>query len=166
METLRGTPIFYGHRAWGSLLKYILILFALIAIDLYLRFRYPSILHYVLFTFHIAVTVEYILWLLILIVFVYLMYKHYRWTYLISTKEIVVRRGIIASDIKSYLYDQIQEISTYQTAGQRFLMYGQMNVTMLISLTGQSKVEEAHLPYLHRPKYLSALMMSYVRVGK
>ena len=60
----------------------------------------------------------------------------------------------------------VQEASSFQTIGQRILLWGQLNVTMLITLTGQSKVEEAHMEYIHRPKHIANLLIARVRVGK
>jgi hypothetical protein len=37
---------------------------------------------------------------------------------------------------------------------------------MLITMTGQSKVEEAHIDYIHRPKHIANLLIAHVRVGK
>jgi len=48
---------------------------------------------------------------------------------------------------------------------QRILLYGQMTVTMLITLTGQSKVEEATIPFIHRPKHLANVMTAYLKIG-
>jgi len=107
-----------------------------------------------------------VLWIIIAILFLILIYRHYRWTFLISSREIVVRKGIIASDVKTYLYDQIQQIDTFQTVSQRILLYGQMTVTMLITLTGQSKVEEATIPFIHRPKHLANVMTAYLKIGE
>lgn len=166
MQTIKGTPIYFGHRAWGSLLKFVFVFLLFVGVDIFLWWKYPSILHFVLFTYHIAVTVEYLLWLLIFLLFVHLLYRHYRWTYLITTREIIVTRGIIASDVKTYLYDQIQQIDTFQTWVQRILLYGQMTATLLITLTGQSKEEEAVLSFIHRPKHLADLMTTYLQIGQ
>jgi membrane protein YdbS with pleckstrin-like domain len=165
MQTLKGTPIYFGHRAWGSLFRLIFLMALVVALDIYLWYAHPALLHRVIFTEHVAITVEYVLWIIIAILFLILIYRHYRWTFLISSREIVVRKGIIASDVKTYLYDQIQQIDTFQTVSQRILLYGQMTVTMLITLTGQSKVEEATIPFIHRPKHLANVMTAYLKIG-
>ena len=85
---------------------------------------------------------------------------------IITDRQIYVRKGIIASDARSFLYDQVQEASSFQTIGQRIFLWGQLNVTMLITMTGQSKVEEAHMDYIHRPKHIANLLIAHVRVGK
>lgn len=72
---------------------------------------------------------------------------------------------ITQSGVQNYLYNQVQEASSFQTVGQRLFLWGQLNITMLITLTGQSKVEEAHMDYIHRPKHIAGLMISQVSVG-
>jgi uncharacterized membrane protein YdbT with pleckstrin-like domain len=99
------------------------------------------------------------------VLFLWILILHYRWTYIITTRQIYVKKGIIASNVRNFLYDQIQEASSFQTIGQRILMWGQLNVTMLITFTGQAKVEEAHMEFIHRPKHIANLMMSEVRIG-
>ena len=167
MEPIKGSPIFVGHRAYGSLIGYIFALFLIIAFALYLHFEYPAYLNYVLFTFHgVAITLLRILIALFLIILIVMYIRHRQWTYIITDRQIYVRKGIIASDARSFLYDQVQEASSFQTIGQRILLWGQLNVTMLITLTGQSKVEEAHMDYIHRPKHIANLLIARVRVGK
>ena len=167
MEPIKGSPIFVGHRAYGSLLSYILFLFLIVALALYLHFEYPSYLNYVIYTFHgFHITVLDVLIALFLIVLLIMYIRHRQWTYIITDRQIYVRKGIIASDARSFLYDQVQEASSFQTIGQRLLLWGQLNVTMLITLTGQSKVEEAHMEYIHRPKHIANLLIARVRVGK
>ena len=120
-----------------------------------------------IYTFHgFRITVLDVLIALFLIVLLIMYIRHRQWTYIITDRQIYVRRGIIASDARSFLYDQVQEASSFQTIGQRILLWGQLNVTMLITLTGQSKVEEAHMEYIHRPKHIANLLIARVRVGK
>ena len=167
MEPIKGSPIFVGHRAYGSLLSYFFILFAIIALALYLHFDYPSYLSYVIYTIHgVHLTVLDVLAILFLIVLIVMYVRHRQWTYIITDRQIYVRKGIIASDARSFLYDQVQEASSFQTIGQRIFLWGQLNVTMLITMTGQSKVEEAHMDYIHRPKHIANLLIAHVRVGK
>ena len=166
MQALKGTPIFSGHRAWGSLFKLIFTILLLLGLTIYLYLKHPSYLGYVLLTYRIPITLEYLLGFVIFILIIALLYKHYRWTYIISTKEIIVKKGIIASDVKNYLYDQIQEVNTFQTVAQRILLYGQMSLTLLITLTGQSEPEKAYLQYLHRPRYLANLMIALLKIGR
>jgi uncharacterized membrane protein YdbT with pleckstrin-like domain len=167
MEPIKGSPLFVGHRAFGSLKKYFFIFLVLLALAIYLEIYYPVILHYVLFTYHgIHITVLDALLFLMFLDIVILAIRHYQITYIITTRQVYVKLGIIASNARSYLYDQVQEASSFQTIGQRIFLWGQLNVTMLITMTGQSKVEEAHLDYIHRPKHIANLMMSTVNVGK
>lgn len=166
MEAVKGSPIFFGHRAWGSLAKFVLILVLIAALYVWLWFFHNPVMEY-----HIAIhgyvfKVEYVFWIIWAVLFLIMIYKHYRWTYLITTREIYVRHGVISADTRTYLYDQVQEASSYQTVGQRIMLWGTLNVTMLISYTGQSKVEEAHLSYMHRPKHIADAMMSQVRIGQ
>ena len=120
-----------------------------------------------IYTFHgFHITVLDVLIALFLIVLLIMYIRHRQWTYIITDRQIYVRKGIIASDARSFLYDQVQEASSFQTIGQRLLLWGQLNVTMLITLTGQSKVEEAHMDYIHRPKHIANLLIARVRVGK
>ena len=145
MEPIKGSPLFVGHRAFGSLKKYFLLFFILTGTAIYLYLHHPAILGYVLFTYHgMHITVLYALIFLILLDLLILAVRHYQITYIITTRQVYVKLGIIASNARNYLYDQVQEASSFQTVGQRIFLWGQLNVTMLITLTGQSKVEEAH----------------------
>jgi len=165
MQAVRGTPLFKGHRAWGSLFGLVFLFILMAGATVFSWLYLPQVRYYVIIQWH-SITVLYILAFLTFIIFLVLLYKHYRITYIISTKEIIVRKGIIGADIKSYVYDRIQEIGTFQTAAQRILLYGQMSVTLLISLTGQATPETAILAYLHRPKYLSNLMVALLKIGQ
>ena len=69
------------------------------------------------------------------------------------------------ADVKNYTYNQVQEASSYQTILQRLFLSGSLNITMLITMTGQSRVEEAHMEYVHRPKLLAAIILAHVNVG-
>ena len=103
MEPIKGSPIFVGHRAYGSLLSYILFLFLIVALALYLHFEYPSYLDYVIYTFHgFRITVLDVLIALFLIVLLIMYIRHRQWTYIITDRQIYVRRGIIASDARSF----------------------------------------------------------------
>lgn len=166
MEAIKGSTLFYGHRAWGSLLKDLFIFTLLIAGYIYLWLYHIAILHYVLFTYHVPILAEYFYWIILFIMFIVLLVKHYRWEYIITTREIVVSYGIIASNVRRYTYDQLQSVDSFQTVGQRLTLWGQLTVTMLISYTGQSKEETAKLDYVHRPKYLANLMLERVNVGQ
>ena len=69
-----------------------------------------------LFTFHgVAITLLRILMMLFLIVLIVMYVRHRQWTYIITDRQIYVRKGIIASDARSFLYDQVQEASSFQT---------------------------------------------------
>lgn len=165
MEAIRGSPIFVGHRAFGSLMKYIIPLFLLILLAVYLHLYHDSWLSIVLYTWHgFHLEVLYLIVFIAFIFFVLLIIRHYQWSYIITTRQVYVRHGIIASSVRDYLYDRIQEASSFQTIGQRLLLWGQLNVTMLITLTGQSKIEEAHLDYVHRPKHIANLMIAHASV--
>ena len=56
-------------------------------------------------------------------------------------------------------------MKTFRISLQRLFLWGSLNITMLITMTGQSRVEEAHMEYIHRPKLpatlLSACMVSH-----
>ena len=165
MEPIKGSPLYYGHRAFGSLAKYIVFMMLLGGLYGYLYVYYIGILHAEITVYGYHILVEYIIWFVMFVLFLWILILHYRWTYIITTRQIYVKKGIIASNVRNFLYDQIQEASSFQTIGQRFLMWGQLNVTMLITFTGQAKVEEAHMEFIHRPKHIANLMMSEVRIG-
>ncbi len=167
LDAIKGSPLFVGHRAFGSLKKYFAIFFILLALVIYLEIYYRTVLSYVLFTYHgIHFTLLYLILFIMLLDIIVLTVRHYQITYIITTRQVYVKYGIIASMTHNYLYDQIQEASSFQTVGQRIFLWGQLNVTMLITLTGQAKVEEAHLDYIHRPKHISNLMMVTMNVGR
>ena len=160
MEAIRGSPIYIGHRAFGSLLKYIIIIILLIALVVYLHIHYPSWLEFSLYMWHgFHLRILYLLLFIIFILLVLLIIRHYQWMYIITTRQVYVRKGIIASNVKNYMYDRLQEASSFQTMGWRIFLWGQLNITMLISMTGQSKVEEAHMDYIHRPKHIANIMI-------
>lgn len=162
MKAARGTLLFRGHRAWGSLFGLIFLFIILIALAVFLHYEFPQYLH---FHIYYRITVEYILAFIIAIVFIILLYKHYSTTYIITTQEIVVKKGIVAANIQRYVYDRIQQIDTFQTFAQRILMFGQMSITLLVTLTGQSTPETAIMHYIHRPAYLSRSMITLLRIG-
>ena len=167
MEPIKGSPLFVGHRAYGSLAGYFLALFLIAGLIIYMKIAYNKYLNYSLFTvykFHITLLI--ILLILFLIILITMYIRHRQWTYIITDRQVYVRKGIIASDAHSFLYDQVQEASSFQTIGQRILLWGQLNVTMLITYTGQSKIEEAHMDYIHRPKHIASLLISKVEVGR
>jgi uncharacterized membrane protein YdbT with pleckstrin-like domain len=167
MEPIKGSPIYVGHRAYGSLAGYFLILFLIIGIALYLHFYDHKVLGYVLFTVYgVHITVLIALAIVFLIVLLVMYIRHRQWTYIITDRQVYVRKGIIAADTRNFLYDQVQEASSFQTIGQRILLWGQLNITMLITYTGQSKIEEAHMDYIHRPKHIANLMIARVKVGE
>lgn len=167
MEPIKGSPIYVGHRAYGSLIGYFFVLFLIVASALFLHFRYPAYLSHVLFVIYgIHITVLYLLALLFFIVLIIMYIRHRQWTYIITDRQVYVRKGIIAADTRNFLYDQVQEASSFQTIGQRILLWGQLNITMLITYTGQSKIEEAHMDYIHRPKHIANLMIARIRVGE
>ena len=165
MEAVKGTPLFVGHRAFGSLFKYILIFFLLTALAIYLFIYHRGFYTIVLYTFivdglAISLTGGMMLAGGIIIIGIIIYIKHIEYTYIITTSQVIARQGIIMADVKNYIYSNIQEASSFQTIGQRLLFWGQLKITMLIELTGQSKVEEAHLNYIHRPKHIANLMIS------
>ena len=166
VEPIRGSPIFIGHRAFGSLMKYIVMVILLTALVIYLHIHYAPWLDFSLYAWHgFHLRILYILLFMIFLFFVMLLIKHYQWTYIITTRQVYVRHGIIAESVKNYLYDRVQEASSFQTAGQRIFLWGQMNITMLVTMTGQSKVEEAHMDYIHRPKHIANLMIERASIG-
>ncbi len=160
MEAYKGTPLFFGHRAWGSLLKHILIFLVVAGAYIYLWKYQPEILHYHLHYF------EYVYWFILLYLFLDLMVRKYRLTYVVTTQELIVKRGIIASDIKRYVYTQVQQADSFQTIGQRLTLWGELTVTMLISHTGQATPETAHFVYIHRPKMIANMIMENLKVGQ
>ena len=167
MEPIKGSPIFVGHRAYGSMLGNIFLIFLVIALIFYLHFDYPSYLSYVLFVYHgISVNVLdallFLAFILILIVYI----RHREYTYIITSQQVYVRHGIISANVRNFTYNQVQEASSFQTVGQRILLWGQLNITMLITLTGQSKVEEAHMDFVHRPKKIASMMIQRVSIGE
>ncbi len=167
LEAIKGSPLFVGHRAFGSLKKYFALFIFFLAATVFLGIYRPGILHYTLYIYHgFHISVLYVLIFLMFIDLIILLIRHWQITYIITTRQVYVKYGIIASNTHNFLYDQIQEASSFQTIGQRIFLWGQLNVTMLITLTGQSKVEEAHLDYIHRPKHIANLMMATVSVGK
>lgn len=151
---MKGTPVFYGHRAFGSQFRAVLLLLFLVALYLYLFITEPNIA-FKIYIYNFQYNLYFIILVLILIVLIYVLIQHYRWTFAISTSEIYVKKGIIASDVKSFQYTNIQEIKTFQTVGQRILLYGSMKITMLVAMAGQSTPEEASMPFIHRPRYIA-----------
>ncbi len=166
MESIKGHPLFIGHRAFGSLKKYFLIDILIFILIMYLGIYHSNILYATVFTYKIKFTLLDILLIVFFTDLIILLVRHYEIAYIITTGQIYVKYGIIASRVNNYLYDQIQEASSFQTVGQRIFLWGQLNITMLITLTGQSKVEEAHLDYIHRPKHIANLMLSGINIGK
>lgn len=166
MEPIKGTPLYIGHRAWGSLLTWFFFLFILVGLYAYLHFYHPSLLYQYAIIDGKHIEYVYLLRLFIIIIFITMLIRHYQWSYIITTRQVYIKHGIIASEIHNFLYDQIQEASSFQAIGQRIFMWGQLNVTMLITLTGQSKVEEASMDYIHRPAKISRKMMASVTVGQ
>jgi len=162
----KGKILYYGHRAFGSLIGYIALIILMVAGYIYAYFKYHSILEEYITVQGYHIKYEYFIWIAVAIVVVILIYKHYYYTYVITTEQIISKQGIIASYIKSYLYSQIQEVNADQGIGERILLYGKLSVTMLITFTGQSKIEEAHMDYIHRPKHIASLLISKVEVGK
>ena len=160
MEAYKGTPLFFGHRAWGSLLKHIFIFLIFVGGYIYLWKDQIAILHYHAHYF------EYVYWFILLYLFLDLMARKYRLTYVVTTQELIVKRGIIASDIKRYVYTQVQQADSFQTIGQRLTLWGELTVTMLISHTGQATPETAHFVYIHRPKMIANMIMENLRVGQ
>jgi membrane protein YdbS with pleckstrin-like domain len=166
MEPIRGSPLYIGHRAFGSLIKNIVMVILLSALVVYLHLHYASLLNFTIYTWHgIPFTAFYLFLFVIFIMILMLLIRHYQWTYIITTRQVYIKHGIIGSRVQNYLYNQVQEASSFQTVGQRLFLWGQLNITMLITLTGQSKVEEAHMDYIHRPKHIAGLMISQVSVG-
>ncbi len=166
MEPIKGSPIFVGHRAYGSMLGNIFLFFIVLFGIIYLEKEYPSYLTYVLFVFHgIVIDVFRALIFLDFLILLILYIRHREYTYIITSQQVYVRHGIIAANVRNFTYDQVQEASSFQTIGQRILLWGQLNITMLITLTGQSKVEEAHMDFIHRPKKIANLMIQRVNVG-
>ena len=158
--------LFAGHRAFGSLKKYFLFLIFIGSI-IYMIYEYDrKLLFATVFTWHIHFTLLIMLIAIFFIGVLVLYLKHIEYTYIITTDRLYIKRGIVMADVKNYTYNQIQEASSYQTISQRLFLWGSLNVTMLITLTGQSRVEEAHMEYIHRPKLLAAMLLSHVNVGK
>lgn len=157
--------LFAGHRAFGSLKKYFLFLIFIGSI-IYLLYEYDrKLLYSTVFTWHIHFSLLLILIIIFLIGILILYLKHIEYTYIITTDRLYIKRGIVMADVKNYTYNQVQEASSYQTILQRLFLWGSLNITMLITMTGQSRVEEAHMEYIHRPKLLAALILAHVNVG-
>ena len=161
----KGKILYYGHRAFGSLIGYIALIILMVAGYIYAYFKYHSILEEYITVQGYHIKYEYFIWIAVAIVVIILIYKHYYYTYVITTEQIISKQGIIASYIKSYLYSQIQEVNADQGIGERILLYGKLSVTMLITFTGQSQVEKATLYYIHRPRQISYIMQSNIKVG-
>jgi membrane protein YdbS with pleckstrin-like domain len=163
---MNGSPIYFGHRAFGSLKKYFLFLIFIVFI-IYMIYRYDKkLLFTTVFTWHIHFTVLMLLIIAFLAGVLVLYLKHIEYTYMITTEQLYIKKGIIMADVKNYTYTQVQEASSYQTVLQRLFLWGQLNITMLISYTGQSKIEEAHMEYIHRPKYIANIIIAHINVGK
>ena len=157
--------LFAGHRAFGSLKKYFLFLIFIGSI-IYLLYEYDrKLLYSTVFRWHIHFTLIIILIIIFLIGILILYLKHIEYTYIITTDRVYIKRGIVMADVKNYTYNQVQEASSYQTILQRLFLWGSLNITMLITMTGQSRVEEAHMEYIHRPKLLAAILLDHVNVG-
>ena len=157
--------LFAGHRAFGSLKKYFLFLI-LIGFIIYMTYKYDrKLLYSTIFTWHIHFSLLLMLIIIFLIGVLILYLKHIEYTYIISVNKIYIKKGIVMADVKNYTYNQVQEASSYQTILQRLFLWGSLNITMLITMTGQSRVEEAHMEYIHRPKLLAAIILAHVNVG-
>ena len=157
--------LFAGHRAFGSLKKYFLFLAFILSI-IFMIYDYDrKLLFSTVFTWHIHFTLMLILLIIFLIGVLVLYLKHIEYTYIMSTDRVYIKKGIVMADVKNYTYNQVQEASSYQTILQRLFLWGSLNITMLITMTGQSRVEEAHMEYIHRPKLLAAIVLSHVNVG-
>ena len=157
--------LFAGHRAFGSLKKYFLFLAFILSI-IFMIYDYDrKLLFSTVFTWHIHFTLILMLLIIFLIGVLVLYLKHIEYTYIMSTDRVYIKKGIVMADVKNYTYNQVQEASSYQTISQRVFLWGSLNITMLITMTGQSRVEEAHMEYVHRPKLLASIILSHVNVG-
>ena len=157
--------LFAGHRAFGSLKKYFLFLIFILSI-IFMIYDYDrKLLFSTVFTWHIHFTLILMLLIIFLIGVLVLYLKHIEYTYIMSTDRVYIKKGIVMADVKNYTYNQVQEASSYQTISQRIFLWGSLNITMLITMTGQSRVEEAHMEYIHRPKLLASIVLSHVNVG-
>ena len=157
--------LFAGHRAFGSLKKYFLFLAFILSI-IFMIYDYDrKLLFSTVFTWHIHFTLILMLLIIFLIGVLVLYLKHIEYTYIMSTDRVYIKKGIVMADVKNYTYNQVQEASSYQTISQRIFLWGSLNITMLITMTGQSRVEEAHMEYVHRPKLLASIILSHVNVG-
>ena len=157
--------LFAGHRAFGSLKKYFLFLI-FIGFIIYMTYKYDrKLLYSTIFTWHIHFSLLLMLIIIFLIGVLILYLKHIEYTYIITTDRLYIKRGIVMADVKNYTYNQVQEASSYQTILQRLFLWESLNITMLITMTGQSRVEEAHMEYIHRPKLLASIVLSHVNVG-
>ena len=157
--------LFAGHRAFGSLKKYFLFLAFILSI-IFMIYDYDrKLLFSTVFTWHIHFTLILMLLIIFLIGVLVLYLKHIEYTYIMSTDRVYIKKGIVMADVKNYTYNQVQEASSYQTISQRIFLWGSLNITMLITMTGQSRVEEAHMEYIHRPKLLASIILSHVNVG-
>jgi hypothetical protein len=63
MEPIKGSPLYYGHRAFGSLAKYIVFMMLLGGLYGYLYVYYIGILHAEITVYGYHILVEYIIWL-------------------------------------------------------------------------------------------------------
>lgn len=163
----RGNLIWKGHRAYGSLFYHLLMAILLIGSSGYLGFtgKYNINLSQYNLPYHLSmlghpdVYTSFAAFILVL----YLMFKKYQWTFIITDQEMIVRYGIIAKNVQSYLYNELQEAHPEQTIAQRLLLWGSVRFKLLQSGTGLSEPSDVLMPYVSSPSHVADFVVQNVK---
>lgn len=164
----RGNLVWKGHRAYGSMFFHVLLSAAAIGSTGYLKVTHTLIANLSNYNlpYHLSLIGHSDVWtgLLSSITVLWLLYKRYQWTFIVTDKEMIVREGLLARNVREYLYNEVQDAHQEQTLIQRALLWGGLRFSLLQSGTGIAQPADVYMPYVSRPYHVAQFVIQNVKV--